>query len=62
MKKAYYQPDIEIIEIGLMDVLAISTLPTNNPAEYEIPILTRMKDDLAGGDGLSELPTEVIDE
>ena len=57
MKKRYMRPDLSAIEIELMDVLSIS-VPVNDPSANEVPILTRMKDELAGGDGLSELPTE----
>ena len=61
MRKEYLQPDLEVKELTLTEI-TLASLPVNNPSEYEVPILTRMKDDLAGGDGLSELPTEVPDD
>ena len=61
MKKLYMIPDLSVVEFDLMDVLATS-VPVNDPSKNEVPILTRMKDELAGGDGLSELPTEIEEE
>ena len=53
-------PSLEVTRLELTDVILLS-IPVTDPTEREVPILTRMRDDLANthGDGLSELPTEI---
>ena len=57
--KMYIPPQLELVRYELKDVILYSVpVPTHNVSELEVPILTRIKDELYGGDGLSELPTE----
>lgn len=58
MKKKYMTVSLTVASLSLDDVLLYSVTPSEEG--LELPILSRMKDDLAN-DGLSELPTEATD-
>lgn len=55
MNKLYMRPSLELVEFTLTDVILYSPTPVEDPSQNELPILTRMKDDLAG-DGLPNVP------